>query len=136
MSFCGGQDNFDSPHSTFRTFGAALVTLTRCATVDSWENVLYAARAHSPYAPVYFLSFMVFGSMVMVNLFIAVVLVSAVDDMHGCVFLSANAKGWVVARCAHLLSHPAPAIMCTCMLCALPHVLLPLWISCPRMLFP
>ena len=76
MSLFGGQDNFDSPHSTFRTFGAALVTLTRCATVDSWENVLYAARAHSPYAPVYFLSFMVFGSMVMVNLFIAAVLVS------------------------------------------------------------
>ncbi len=36
----------------------------------------YAARQQANLAPLYFLAFMVFGSMVMLNLFIAVVIVS------------------------------------------------------------
>ena len=54
-----------------------MVTLWRCATGDNWEDMFFAARVrHDKVAPVFFLSFMVFCSMVMVNLFIAVILVS------------------------------------------------------------
>jgi hypothetical protein len=38
-------------------------------------QVLYIARQQSSFAPLYFVAFMVFGSTVMVNLFIAVVMV-------------------------------------------------------------
>ena len=64
-------------HHNFATFGKAMVTLWRCATGDNWEDMFFAARVrHDKVAPVFFLSFMVFCSMVMVNLFIAVILVS------------------------------------------------------------
>jgi hypothetical protein len=39
----------------------------------------YAARQQANLAPLYFLAFMVFGSMVMLNLFIAVVIVSGLS---------------------------------------------------------
>ena len=74
MNFFADMDGFDS-HSDFSSFGVSLVTLTRLATADSWENVMNAARAVTPYATIYFIAFMVIGSMVMVNLFMAVVLV-------------------------------------------------------------
>jgi hypothetical protein len=60
----------------FATFGKAMISLWRCATGDGWEDLFFATRVrHSKIAPMYFLSFMVFCSMVMVNLFIAVILV-------------------------------------------------------------
>lgn len=65
-------------HHNFSTFGKAMITLWRCATADNWEDMFFAARVRHPkVAIVYFLSFMVFCSMVMVNLFIAVILVGA-----------------------------------------------------------
>jgi hypothetical protein len=63
-------------HHHFGTFGKAMISLWRCATADNWEDLFFAARHHHPIAAVaYFLSFMVLCAMVMVNLFIAVVLV-------------------------------------------------------------
>ena len=55
-----------------------LVAVQQCIPV-SLLQIMYIARQGAPFAPVYFIAFMVFGSTVMVNLFIAVVLVS---DAH------------------------------------------------------
>ncbi len=43
MSFFGKNDNFE-PYASFDTFGISLATLTRCATVDAWEVIMYIAR--------------------------------------------------------------------------------------------
>jgi hypothetical protein len=58
-----------------------MVTLFRCATADSWETRMYFARVDEPLAPLFFLAFMVFCSMVMLNLFIAVILVRVSADL-------------------------------------------------------
>ena len=81
MNFFGDYTNLD-PHSNFRSFGVALVTLTRLATADSWENVMNGSRANNDYATVYYIAFMVVGCMVMVNLFMAVVVVSHVPPLR------------------------------------------------------
>jgi hypothetical protein len=86
MNFFGNVQGFD-PHSSFASFGVSLVTLTRLATADSWENVMNAARASTPYAPIFFIAFMVMGSMVMVNLFMAVVLVRVCLYVCACVYV-------------------------------------------------
>ena len=74
MSFFGSIDYWDD-HFTFKSFGASMMTLFRCATADSWETRMYFSRQLSSLAPLYYLAFMVFCSMVMLNLFIAVILV-------------------------------------------------------------
>ena len=78
MSFFGTDPDFGD-HFTFENFGLSMVTLFRCATADSWETRLYASRSTHPWAPVYYVLFMVFCSMVMTNLFIAVILVRVPD---------------------------------------------------------
>ena len=74
MSFFGNYTDYD-PHSSFATFPITLVTIMRIITQDSWETVLFISRAHSAYAPLYFISLMVLCGFVMVNLFMAVVVV-------------------------------------------------------------
>ena len=76
ISFFGENQDWGD-HFTFDNFGVALVTLFRCATADSWETRMYASRSYSKWSPLYYLAFMVFCSMVMLNLFIAVILVRA-----------------------------------------------------------
>lgn len=58
----------------WRTLGIALLSLFRIVTLEDWTDIMYAAMAHMPYAWVYFVSFVVLGTFVVVNLFIAVVL--------------------------------------------------------------
>ena len=91
MSFFGGYTDFD-PHTNFSTFPLTLVTIMRVITQDSWETVLFIARSHSAYAPIYFISVMVMVGMVMVNLFMAVVVVRSIPA-H---FLTSGLAGSVV----------------------------------------
>jgi voltage-gated sodium channel len=58
----------------WRTLGISLLTLFRIVTLEDWTDVMYAAMAGYPWAWVYFVSFVVVGTFVVVNLFIAVVL--------------------------------------------------------------
>ena len=58
----------------WRTLGIALLTLFRIVTLEDWTDVMYTAMEASPYAWMYFVSFVVFGTFVVINLFIAVVL--------------------------------------------------------------
>ncbi|MEM7252939.1 MAG: ion transporter, partial [Pseudomonadota bacterium] len=58
----------------WRNLGISLLTLFRIVTLEDWTDVMYAAMAAYPWAWVYFVSFVVTGTFVVVNLFIAVVL--------------------------------------------------------------
>jgi voltage-gated sodium channel len=58
----------------WRTLGISLLSLFRIVTLEDWTDIMYAAMAHLPWAWVYFVSFVVMGTFVVVNLFIAVVI--------------------------------------------------------------
>lgn len=54
--------------------GISMLTLFRIVTLEDWTDVMYKAMELYPYAWAYFVSFVVLGTFVVVNLFIAVVL--------------------------------------------------------------
>ena len=58
----------------WRTLGIALLSLFRIVTLEDWTDIMYAAMAHHWWAWMYFVSFVILGTFVVVNLFIAVVL--------------------------------------------------------------
>ena len=58
----------------WRTLGISALTLFRVVTLEDWTDVMYAAMAVHWWAWAYFVSFVVVGTFVIVNLFIAVVL--------------------------------------------------------------
>lgn len=58
----------------WETLGIALLTLFRIVTLEDWTDIMYAAMAVEPWAWLYFVSFVVLGTFVVVNLFIAVVI--------------------------------------------------------------
>jgi voltage-gated sodium channel len=66
------------------SLGASLLTLFQILTLDSWMIVMMEAQAASPYAWMYFVSFIVFAVFVVVNLFIAVVInnLDAAKEAH------------------------------------------------------
>lgn len=58
----------------WRTLGISLLSLFRIVTLEDWTDIMYAAMAEAPWAWVYFVSFVILGTFVVVNLFIAVVI--------------------------------------------------------------
>ena len=56
------------------SLGIALLTLFRVVTLEDWTDVMYTALELSPWAWIYFVSFIFMGTFVIINLFIAVVL--------------------------------------------------------------
>ncbi|MEM7400398.1 MAG: ion transporter [Pseudomonadota bacterium] len=58
----------------WRNVGISLLTLFRIATLEDWTDVMYAGMELSPYAWMYFVSFVVLGTFVIINLFIAIVI--------------------------------------------------------------
>jgi len=56
------------------SLGLAMLTLFRIVTLEDWTDVMYTAMELSPYAWIYFVSFVILGTFVIINLFIAVVL--------------------------------------------------------------
>lgn len=54
--------------------GLSLLTLFRVVTLEDWTDVMYKAMELHPLAWIYFVSFVVVGTFVVINLFIAVVL--------------------------------------------------------------
>ena len=58
----------------WRTLGISALTLFRVVTLEDWTDVMYAAMAERWWAWAYFVSFVVVGTFVIVNLFIAVVI--------------------------------------------------------------
>ncbi len=58
----------------WRSLGIALLTLFRVVTLEDWTDVMYTAMDFHSMAWLYFVSFVVLGTFVVVNLFIAVVI--------------------------------------------------------------
>lgn len=54
--------------------GLSLLTLFRVVTLEDWTDVMYTAMEMNVYSWIYFVSFVVMGTFVIINLFIAVVL--------------------------------------------------------------
>ncbi|WKD49439.1 ion transporter [Microbulbifer spongiae] len=58
----------------WRSLPIALLSLFRIVTFEDWTDIMYIAMEAMPWAWVYFVSFVVMGAFVMINLFIGVVL--------------------------------------------------------------
>lgn len=58
----------------WRNLGISLLTLFRVVTLEDWTDVMYTGMQMHPMAWMYFVSFVVVGTFVVINLFIAVVL--------------------------------------------------------------
>lgn len=58
----------------WRNLGLSLLTLFRVVTLEDWTDVMYKAMEMHPLMWMYFVSFVVVGTFVVINLFIAVVL--------------------------------------------------------------
>lgn len=58
----------------WRNLGIALLTLFRIVTLEDWTDVMYKGMELNSFAWIYFVSFVVIGTFVVINLFIAVVL--------------------------------------------------------------
>ncbi|MDQ6996553.1 MAG: ion transporter [Mariprofundus sp.] len=54
--------------------GISLLTLFRIVTLEDWTDLMYTAMEISPYMWIYFVSFVMVGTFVIINLFIAVVI--------------------------------------------------------------
>ncbi len=58
----------------WRNLGIALLSLFRIVTLEDWTDIMYTAMEWHPLAWIYFVSFVVVGTFVVINLFIAVVI--------------------------------------------------------------
>lgn len=58
----------------WRSLPIALLSLFRIVTFEDWTDIMYTAMETMPWAWLYFVSFVVMGAFVMINLFIGVVL--------------------------------------------------------------
>ncbi len=58
----------------WRSLPISLLTLFRIVTLEDWTDVMYTAMEMNPWTWTYFVSFVVLGTFVVINLFIAVVL--------------------------------------------------------------
>ncbi len=58
----------------WRDLSYAILTLFRIVTLEDWTDVMYTAMEMSPFYAAYFVSFVILGTFVVVNLFIAVVI--------------------------------------------------------------
>ena len=54
--------------------GISLLTLFRIVTLEDWTDLMYTAMAMHPLSWIYFVSFVIMGTFVIINLFIAVVI--------------------------------------------------------------
>ena len=70
----------DSQH--FGSLGAALFSLFRVITLDNWTDIFRAVQPAAPVAALaYFVSFILLGTMIMLNLFIGIVM-NSMAEMH------------------------------------------------------
>jgi len=58
----------------WRNVGISLLTLFRISTLEDWTDVMYKGMELSSYSWIFFVSFVVLGTFVIINLFIAIVI--------------------------------------------------------------
>lgn len=64
----------ESDPTHWRSLPIALLSLFRIVTFEDWTDIMYTAMEGMPWAWLYFVSFVVMGAFVMINMFIGVVL--------------------------------------------------------------
>jgi voltage-gated sodium channel len=70
----------DAKH--FGTLGASLLSLFRLITLDNWTDLFVTAGSEARWAAVvYFVSFIMLGTMIMLNLFIGIIM-NSMAEMH------------------------------------------------------
>ena len=70
----------DAAH--FGSLPTALLSLFRVITLDNWSDIFRAAQAGAPLAAAaYFISFILLGTMIMLNLFIGIIM-NSMSEMH------------------------------------------------------
>jgi voltage-gated sodium channel len=70
----------DKPH--FGNLSLAFFTLFQTITLDDWKFLFESAKGSSPaIAAVYFISFILLGTMIMLNLFIGIIM-NSMEEMH------------------------------------------------------
>jgi voltage-gated sodium channel len=74
---------FGRADADFGSLGTALLTLFRIVTLDNWGDIFTRAAAVAPMLKVaiYFVSFIVFGTMIILNLFIGIIL-NSMSETH------------------------------------------------------
>ena len=66
----------------FGSLKAALLSLFQVITLDNWSEIYRATRTAAPVAtPIYFVSFILLGTMIMLNLFIGIIM-NSMSEMH------------------------------------------------------
>lgn len=66
----------------FGNLSAAFLTLFQTITLDDWRNLFASASGSSPaMAAIYFVSFILLGTMIMLNLFIGIIM-NSMSEMH------------------------------------------------------
>jgi len=58
----------------WHNIGISLLSLFRIVTLEDWTDLMYTAMEMNPYSWIYFVSFVILGTFVVINLFIAVVI--------------------------------------------------------------
>ncbi|MBE2212959.1 MAG: ion transporter [Opitutaceae bacterium] len=67
---------------SFGSLSAALLTLSQIMTLDNWSELYASVQLHKPIAAaVYFFSFILIGTMIMLNLFIGIVM-NSMTEVH------------------------------------------------------
>ena len=66
----------------WNNLGLSLLTLFRVVTLEDWTDVMYKAMELNPLTWMYFVSFVVVGTFVVINLFIAVVINNLEEAKH------------------------------------------------------
>ena len=64
----------------WRNLGISLLSLFRVVTLEDWTDIMYKAMELHPLTWIYFVSFVIFGTFVVINMFIAVV-INNLDDV-------------------------------------------------------
>ncbi len=64
------------------TLGAAMLTLFQVVTLEGWADIMRTAMEARPLAWIYFVSFVVIGTFVIINLFIAIVINNLEETKH------------------------------------------------------
>ena len=64
----------DHDPENWRNLGIALLTLFNIITLEGWTNVMYTAMELHPLTWIYFVSFVIVGTFVVINLFIAIII--------------------------------------------------------------
>lgn len=77
MHLFGGHDK-----AHFGSLSLAFFTLFQTITLDDWKFLFESAKGSSPaIAAIYFISFILLGTMIMLNLFIGIIM-NSMEEMH------------------------------------------------------